>query len=63
MFPADEGFFSCAAERMNKLAQQLEDDSKDDVYAEKDVCNPESMQKFVDEQMRYLHYGIKEMMA
>lgn len=47
---------------MSKLAQQIEDASKDDVDAEKDVCNRPMMQAFVDEQLKYLQHGIKEMM-
>lgn len=46
-----------------RLAKQIEDDSKDDVDAEKDVCNPAMMEAFVDEQFRYMQHGIKEMMA
>lgn len=47
---------------MTKLAQQIEDGSRDDVDAEKDVCNRPMMQAFVDEQVKYLQHGIDEMM-
>ncbi|KAL7008894.1 hypothetical protein EMMF5_001641 [Cystobasidiomycetes sp. EMM_F5] len=48
---------------MNMLAKRLEDESKDDVYAEKEVCSKQSMQAFVDEQEAYLRHGIKEMIG
>lgn len=47
---------------MQKLADKIEEDSKDDINAEKDVCNKQSMQEFVDAQVKYLQHGIKEMM-
>ena len=51
-----------AAERMSKLATEIEEAGRDDILAEKDVCNKESMQKFVNEQIEYLQFGIEEMM-
>ncbi|CAD6574289.1 MAG: hypothetical protein CYPHOPRED_005400 [Cyphobasidiales sp. Tagirdzhanova-0007] len=50
------------AERMSKLATEIEEAGRDDILAEKDVCNKESMQKFVNEQIEYLQFGIEEMM-
>lgn len=47
---------------MSKLAQQIEDASKDDVDAERNVCDKPMMQAFVDEQVKYLQHGINEMM-
>lgn len=46
---------------MTKLAQQIEDASRDDVDAEKDVCNRPMMQAFVNEQVEYVQHGINEM--
>lgn len=50
------------AERMRKLAQEIENASKDDIDAEKDCCNRNTMQAFFDEQVKYLQHGINEMM-
>lgn len=50
------------AERMNLLASKIDEESKDDVHALKDVCNKDTMQAFVDEQIKYLQHGINEMM-
>jgi len=50
------------AERMTLLANKIDEESKDDVNAVKDVCNKETMQAFLDEQVKYLQHGINEMM-
>lgn len=51
-----------AAERLEKLAAQIEGDSKDDIDAEEEVCTKGTMQSFVDDQAKYLQHGIDEMM-
>jgi len=50
------------AERMAKFADEIENASKDDVDAELDVINRESMQAFLDAQTKYLQHGISQMM-
>lgn len=50
------------AERITLLANKIDEESKDDVDAVKDVCNKKTMQAFLDEQVKYLQHGINEMM-